>query len=125
MIFDCAQIIGKYLNFVEVSFLKEHDCLDQLFRFFILLNKYCIWSSNSYSINLSKEKYLYNTELKDYVENSMIVALNIYKILTLYYSGENTLRFNHMFLEFIGKNQQTYLLNKYIDQEFLIIVIKK
>ncbi len=55
----------------------------------------------------------------------MIVALNIYKILTLYYSGENTLRFNHMFLEFIGKNQQTYLLNKYIDQEFLIIVIKK
>jgi len=55
----------------------------------------------------------------------MIVAMNIYKIMTLYYSGENTLRFNKMFLEFISRNQQTYLLNKYIDQEFLITVIRK
>ena len=76
-------------------------------------------------INLAIEKYIYNTELNDYIENSMITIVNIYKLLINFYSTELIVKLNQTFLNIINKNTEAKLMANYFDKEFLIYFSKK
>ena len=76
-------------------------------------------------INLAIEKYIYNTELNDYIENSMITIVNIYKLLINFNSTESILKLNQTFLNIINKNTEAKLMANYFDKEFLINFSKK
>ena len=76
-------------------------------------------------INLAIEKYIYNTELNDYIENSMITIVNIYKLLINFNSTESILKLNQTFLNIINKNTEANLMANYFDKEFLINFSKK
>lgn len=76
-------------------------------------------------INLAIEKYIYNTELNDYIENSMITIVNIYKLLINFNSTESIVKLNQTFLNIINKNTEAKLMANYFDKEFLINFSKK
>ena len=93
--------------------------------FFVCLIKIVFFDLFRDNLNLSKEKYVYNTELHDYMENSMIAILNIYKLLINFHSRESILKINQSFLDIIRKNKEAKLMDKYFDKEFLINLTKK
>jgi hypothetical protein len=50
----------------------------------------------------------------------MIVVVNIYKLLTLYYPAEHLVQINQIFLEIVEKNPNSKLWERNIDDDLLI-----